>query len=64
MQGGDRGAAAVGELADRELLDLLWNLRHPSNPTDPIARADRSGPLTGAPRADHAKQSLRNERTG
>src|SRR5690606_40152508 len=39
VQGGDGRAAAGGELADRELVDLLWNLGHSPNPTHrPAAR--------------------------
>jgi hypothetical protein len=41
VQGGDGGAAAGGELADRELVDLLWNPVHSSNPTDPLRRPVR-----------------------
>ncbi|GGP99968.1 hypothetical protein GCM10010266_23980 [Streptomyces griseomycini] len=56
MQGGDGGAAAGGELADRELVDLLWNLGHPSEPTGPSgARSVDRGRA-----ADHAKQLLRH----
>ncbi|GGL08816.1 hypothetical protein GCM10010094_82030 [Streptomyces flaveus] len=61
MQGGYGGAAAGRQLADREFMDLLWNLGHSFKPTHLVTlRYVASRSVDMGPVPDHAKQSLRH----